>query len=87
MGIREDLKNETGKWLLRIEGEIGWLKPSDKRGAESLKNIRAYIKDSRYFLERGDLIRAFEAVIWAWAICETARELRLLKARKPKGKV
>jgi len=37
---------------------------------EALKNIDAYLSDSKYFLEKNDLIRAFEAVIWAWAWME-----------------
>jgi hypothetical protein len=40
-----------------------------------LRNIRAYRNDSKHFLERGDLIKSFECLIWAWAILELGREL------------
>lgn len=73
------LKSETGKWLARMEKETGKTRAPDKKGEELLENIRAYMKDSRYFLGKGDLVRAFEAVVWAWAVFETARELGALK--------
>ena len=85
METEQTLKKETRKWLLRIEREIKKLEPSGQRGGEFLENIRAYMKDSGYFLEKGDLVRSFECVIWAWAICETARELDILRPVKPKG--
>jgi hypothetical protein len=49
-----------------------------KTRSDFLKNINAYIKDCKYFLGRGDLIRAFEAVIWAWAWLEIGKELKVL---------
>ena len=73
----EDLREETERWLGRIEEEIEKVRPKgDSKGF--LKNIRAYIKDSRYFMERGDLIRSFEAVIWAWAYLSIGREIGVL---------
>ena len=48
---------------------------------EFLENVSAYIRDSQYFLEKGDLIRAFEAVIWAWAWMEIGLEKRLLQQK------
>lgn len=84
MGVEEDLKRETGKWLVRIEKEIRGANPLNRKGEEFLENIRAYIKDSRYFLGKGDLIRSFEAVVWAWSYLSISRELKLLKTRKSK---
>ncbi len=85
MGVEEDLKRETEKWLVRIEKEIRGVNPLNRKGEEFLENIRAYIKDSRYFMERGDLVRSFEAVIWSWAIYDTAKKLKLLNPR-PKNR-
>jgi len=69
--LASDLRAETEKWLVRADERL-----SGCRGDESfLSNIKAYISDSRYFLEKGDLIRAFEAVIWAWAWLEIGEEL------------
>ncbi len=73
--LADDLRSETLKWLERAESLFARLS-----GEESfLENISAYISDSKYFLENGDLIRAFEAVIWAWAWMEIGLEIDKLK--------
>jgi hypothetical protein len=73
--VEADLKNETLKWLVKAEYLYSEISPKDNRFAE---NIAAYISDSRHFLNNGDLIRAFEAVIWAWAWMEIGQEIGLL---------
>ena len=42
-------------------------------------NIDAYIKDAEIFLKENKLIMAFEAVLWAWAIYETMKELGVIE--------
>ncbi|HOK58722.1 MAG TPA: DUF357 domain-containing protein [Methanothrix sp.] len=74
--IAADLRAETEKWLLRADERLSRCIGDDR----FLSNIKAYISDSRYFLERGDLIRAFEAVIWAWAWLEIGEELRRIES-------
>ncbi len=75
MSLEDDLRAETLKWLERAEDLF-----KKCRGDESfLTNISSYISDSRYFLGKGDLIRAFEAVIWAWAWMEIGLEKGMLK--------
>ncbi len=69
--MEEELLKETRKWLERIERRVDGVHGS-KRFVE---NIRAYIDDSRYFLEKGDLVRAFECVVWAWAWLEIGLEI------------
>lgn len=86
MNTEQALRKETNKWLHRIEKEIKNIKPPDERGREFLENILAYIKDSRYFLAKGDLVRSFEAVIWSWAIYDTAKKLKLLKTHKQENR-
>ena len=76
--IEEELEMETKKWLERIEREIEAVEAVNKKGKEFFENIKAYISDSHYFLDR-DLIRAFECVVWAWAWLEIGIELKLLK--------
>lgn len=71
--LEDNLRNETLKWLERIEKER--MEPKTPQGKEAMTNISAYIKDSRHFLEKHDLIRAFECVIWAWAFMEIHRDL------------
>ena len=73
--LETDLGSETLKWLGKAEHLFGRISPKATRFAE---NIAAYISDSRHFLDNGDLIRAFEAVIWAWAWMEIGKEIGLL---------
>lgn len=76
--LAEDLRAETLKWLDRAEDLFCRL-TGDER---FLENISAYLSDSRHFLKIGDLIRAFEAVVWAWAWMEIGMEIGLLRDRK-----
>ncbi|RUM33071.1 MAG: DUF357 domain-containing protein [Archaeoglobus sp.] len=70
--LRKDLRKETEKWLSRAIEKLNKIKACDsgEGGEDFLNNIKAYIEDSKWFLERGDLIRAFECIIWAWAWIE-----------------
>jgi hypothetical protein len=76
--LEEDLRAETVKWQEKAQ-ELYEKVSGDK---EFLENVSAYISDCRYFLEKGDLIRAFEAVIWAWAWMEIGLEKGLLQQRE-----
>lgn len=63
MNVEQQLKKETEKWLAKLEKKL-------PKCTGNLDNIRAYVKDSKHFLDKKDLVRAFEAVIWAWACFE-----------------
>ena len=76
--IEEELRKETVKWLDRIKVRIRSIRASNKKGEEFLRNINAYISDSEYFLEKEDLIRAFECVVWAWAWLEIGLDIGIL---------
>lgn len=75
--LAEDLKTETLKWLTRAEELFCKLTGEE----QFLENVSAYISDSRHFLDNGDLIRAFEAVVWAWAWMEIGLERGMLRNR------
>ncbi len=78
MSLEEELRKETLKWLGRIEDVI-----VNVRGDEEfLENVRAYVSDSEYFLKRGDLIRAFECVVWAWAWLEIGEMVGKIERRR-----
>jgi hypothetical protein len=74
MDTEKQLIEETIKWKARIEEELAKAEPKSERGKEFLSNISAYVKDSGSFMEKKDFVRAFEAVIWAWAIFETGKQ-------------
>ncbi len=73
MRIDVELRAETLKWLEKIEA----IRFSGNK--DFVENIMAYISDSRYFLEKGDLVRAFECVVWAWAWLEIGRDYGFLE--------
>jgi len=73
--LDEDLSAETQKWLERADDLFSRLTGEER----FMENISAYLSDSRYFLEKGDLIRAFESVIWAWAWMEIGLEMDILR--------
>jgi hypothetical protein len=76
--LEEDLQMETLKWLEKAEELYCHVSGEE----HFLENVSAYIHDSRYFLEKKDLIRAFEAVIWAWAWMEIGLEKDLLQQKE-----
>jgi hypothetical protein len=78
LGLEDDLRRETEKWLLRAEEAMETVSARGEEGERFSANIEAYISDSRHFLEKGDLIRAFEAVIWAWAWIEIGQDMAIL---------
>ena len=83
--IEEVLRQETEKWLARLEDAYSRFEATGKLPDKDLRpireNIEAYIKDSRHFTEKGDPVRAFEAVVYAWGLLEACQHLGLI--RKP----
>ncbi len=71
MNLEEDLRKETKKWLEKLKEKLREIN-GDKGFVD---NIVAYSKDCEYFLEKSDLIRAFECVVWAWAWLEIGIEV------------
>jgi hypothetical protein len=78
MGVEEKLKEEITKWTNKIGAELENLESYGTKGKEMLNNITAYVQDSRHFREKGDLVRSFEAIVWAWAWLEIGKDLEFL---------
>jgi len=78
MSTEKQLISETEKWLIKAEKEFEKIKPKGKKGEEFAKNISAYLSDTKYFSKKKDYVRAFEAVIWAWAWIEIGKEVGVL---------
>ena len=76
--LEEDLRAKTVKWQKKAQDLYGKVSGD----GEFLEDVSAYIRDCQYFLEKGDLIRAFEAVIWAWAWMEIGLEKGFLQQRE-----
>ncbi len=79
METEKRLAEETEKWTKKILEEIENMEAYGSKGDGFIKNIKAYVSDSGHFLEKGDLVRSFEAIIWAWAWLEIGKELGFLR--------
>ncbi|MFH1682301.1 MAG: DUF357 domain-containing protein [Candidatus Woesearchaeota archaeon] len=75
--IEERLRKEINKWLPKAEEEFKKIK--DCQDKEFVTNIEAYIKDAYHFLEKEDLVLAFECVIWSWAWMDIGKRKGILK--------
>ena len=78
MGVDEQLKTETLKWTDKCNISVLEVNPVGKKGEEFLVNIKAYISDTQHFIDKGDPVRAFEAIIWAWAWLEIGTDIGVL---------
>ena len=79
----KNLREETEKWLAKLRKErplvrISATGPLEKKAKEALRNMDAYVKDTSHFLEKGDYVRAFEAIVWAWGILEVLSSMHLI---------
>ena len=79
MDIEEQLIDETFKWHKKAADALKTTEAVDKKGEEFLTNINAYMSDTNHFLEKKDYVRAFEAVVWAWAWLEIGKEVGVIK--------
>lgn len=78
MKVEEALRQEIEKWVRKIGEDLENIETYGTKGKEFLTNIKAYVSDSAHFLEKGDPVRSFEAIIWAWAWLEIGRDLEYL---------
>lgn len=80
---RGQLVSETKKWLAKLEKKAKNVKSTGRMGEKDVKNViknmNAYISDCRHFMKKGDWVRAYEAVIYAWGILETCEHLGLVE--------
>ena len=77
-----ELVDETLKMLNKIEPMVETLEITGEKGQSMMTNMKAYISDSRHFMKTGDLVRAFECAVWAWAILELCEEFGVFKIGK-----
>ncbi len=79
MGIEKQLIEETNKWHKKAAETLKSTKAVDRKGEEFLTNINAYMSDTNHFLDKKDYVRAFEAVVWAWAWIEIGKEIGVIR--------
>ena len=77
--LNEELKAETEKWLKKAKEKRQKIKLLDKSKQGMIKNIDAYISDTSHFMKKGDMIRSFEAIVWAWSWIEILEQLKIIE--------
>ncbi|KXB06149.1 hypothetical protein AKJ53_01230 [candidate division MSBL1 archaeon SCGC-AAA382F02] len=73
--LKNELEKEIEKWTEKLNERLPGLKPEDNSGKEILENIKAYREDSKHFFQNDNLIKSYEALIWAWAFVEIGENL------------
>ena len=71
-------KEEIELWLKRLEAKLSGVKLKDEARKNFLENIHAYVKDCKYWLEKGDYVKAWEVISFAWGLFEAGEELEVL---------
>jgi len=74
-----DLKREAEKEIERMEGVFGSIEGEE---GEVLRLARSYFEDSKYFFEKEDYLKSFEAAVISWAYVDAL--LHFGKVRIPK---
>ncbi|NYT00097.1 MAG: DUF357 domain-containing protein [Methanocellales archaeon] len=77
--LENKLDKEIEKWTYKLDEMLPITKTPTNEGKDLMEDIIAYRKDSEYFLEKGDIIKSFECLIWAWALLEIGKRFRYLK--------
>jgi len=78
----EELAEETLKMLDKIESMMDKVEVNSDKGGEMLENMKAYVADSKHFLNQKNFIKAFESIVWSWAIMEICEDLGFFKIEK-----
>jgi hypothetical protein len=65
-----ELAEETERWAQRLDEALDEAEPATEQGRSFLDNVEAYRCDADHFEAEEDRVRAFEAVVWAWAWLE-----------------
>jgi len=76
------MREEIIKMIEKIEPLVDKIEVKDEKGEEMLENMKAYIADSKHFLDKKNYLKAFEAIVWAFAILEICEELDVFKVER-----
>lgn len=74
------LRLEIDKWTKKLAEKRSVIALARQDKKDFLQNIDAYISDSQHFFEQSDLVRCFEALVWAWAWLEIGLREGYLKS-------
>ena len=75
-------KEEIEKWLKKLETKLSKAKLKDENKKNFLENIKAYVKDCKYWMEKGDYVKAWEVISFAWGLFEAGEDLEVIEIYK-----
>jgi hypothetical protein len=67
------------EWLNKLEKKLEKIRVEGEKGENLLKNIKAYIFDTKHFTAEGDYVKAWELISFAWGLFEAGEELEIIK--------
>ncbi|MEM5815178.1 MAG: DUF357 domain-containing protein [Candidatus Aenigmatarchaeota archaeon] len=67
------------KEIEKMEKVIREVKIVNPNGLEIFNLSLSYLKDSKYFFEKKDFLRSFEAIIISWAYIDVGLHLKLFE--------
>ena len=73
------MKEIVEKNIKKMEEVLKNLKILDKNALELYNLAISYFSDSKYFLEKNDLIRAFECITISWTYIDALLHLKLVE--------
>ena len=73
------MKEIVEKNIKKMEEVLKNLKILDKNALELYNLAISYFSDSKYFLEKNDLIRAFECITISWAYIDALLHFKLVE--------
>jgi hypothetical protein len=75
----EDLENLTKKEIEKMENVLKSLKLVDEKAVDIYNLALSYFLDAKYFFEKKDFLRAFEAVVISWSYIDCCLRLKLVE--------
>ncbi|MEM5802046.1 MAG: DUF357 domain-containing protein [Candidatus Aenigmatarchaeota archaeon] len=76
---KDSLKEISKKEIRKMKQIFKKIQLSKKKGKELFNLAKSYFEDSKYFFEKEDFIRAFEAVVISWAYIDAGLHLKIFK--------
>lgn len=77
----EELDKKYKKYLKLTEEAINKVKVNNKTGEDFLDMAKRYFSDAKHFYEKGDLITAFAAVVYAHAWLDAGARIKAFNVK------
>lgn len=75
----EQLQELCMKEIKKMEDVFKNIKIIDNKGLELYNLALSYFNDSKYFLDKKDFVRSFEAIIISWTYIDSGLHLKLFE--------